>query len=107
MSETDRLIIGIFLMLAWAGAVAFNAFFAIDRIVDRRVDGVSPLPIIGSLCGIIAILLAPFWTLPERLALLPLGVLPDLIPFIESGIHSWRRRHDQAPDEHSNRVDDR
>jgi hypothetical protein len=92
LSETDRAIIAIILALLWAGPIAFNGFFALGRILDRREDGVSPLPIVGSLCGVIAILLAPFSTLADRLLLLPLGLLPDLIPLIEGRVHAWRQR---------------
>jgi len=79
-------------MLLWAGAIAFNGGFALGRILDHREDGVSPLPIIGSLFGLGAVLLAPFWTLAERLSLVPLGLMPDLIPLIEGRIHAWQRR---------------
>ena len=91
------MVLAIILVLLWTGAAAFNAFFATDRVLDHREDGVSPIPIIGSLAGVIAILLAPFWTLAERLILLPLGLLPDLIPLIEWRIHAWRRRRGRAP----------
>lgn len=92
MSDIDRAILAIILTLLWAGASAFNGGFALERILDRREDGVSPLPIVGSFCGVIAVLLAPFWTLPERLLLLPIGLIPDLIPLLEGRIHAWRQR---------------
>jgi len=62
----------------WLKFCAYNVFFAADRIHRRSHDGPSPLPVIGSLCGIAVLILAPVGALPLRLFFIPMALIPDL-----------------------------
>lgn len=63
----------------WLAFLLANAAYMLPKLSSRRLDGPSPLPIFGSLFGLIALLLAPVATLPLRLTALPLALLPDLL----------------------------
>ena len=78
MYEIERWIGVTVLGLLWLKFTAYNVFFAADRVHRRAHDGPSPLPIIGSLCGIAVLLLAPIGTLPLRLLFIPLALIPDV-----------------------------
>jgi len=94
MSEIDRWIGVAVLAALWLKFTAYNVFFAADRVQRRAHDGPSALPVFGSLFGIAALLLAPVATLPLRLLLVPLALLPDLVmPFADYIVGRLRRRH--------------
>lgn len=78
MDEIWRWIGVAVLGVLWLKFTGYNVFFAADRIQRRSYDGPSPLPIFGSLFGIAVLILAPVGTLPIRLLLLPLALIPDL-----------------------------
>jgi len=90
--QLERWVGAAVLVALWLIFTLFNGFFAIDRILDRRRDGVSPMLIFGSLFGIAAILLIPVLPLGWRLLLLPLALAPDIVPFVEERIHNRRER---------------
>jgi len=62
----------------WLKFTGYNVFFAADRINRRSSDGPSGLPVVGSLCGIAVLVLAPAGSLPLRLLFIPLALIPDL-----------------------------
>ncbi|MDH5411894.1 MAG: hypothetical protein OEY16_10945 [Alphaproteobacteria bacterium] len=78
MYEIERWIGVAVLGLLWLKFTGYNVFFAADRIHRRAHDGPSPLPVIGSICGIAALLLAPVGSLQLRLIFTPLALIPDL-----------------------------
>ena len=78
MYEIERWVGMAVLGLLWLTFTAYNVIFAADRIHRRAYDGPSPLPIFGSIFGIVALLLAPVGTLPLRLLFIPLALIPDL-----------------------------
>lgn len=84
MDEIWRWIGTALLAALWLKATGYNVFLAADRINRRSREGPRGLRIIGSLCGIGALVLAPAGALPLRLLLLPLALIPDLaIPVAE------------------------
>ncbi len=97
MSEIDRWIGVAVLGVLWLKFTAYNVFFAADRIHRRAHDGPSPLPIFGSLFGIAALLLAPVATLPLRLLLIPLALVPDLAMPVAGRIVDRLRRKAVKP----------
>lgn len=94
MSEIERWIGVAVLGVLWLKFTAYNMFFAADRVHRRAHDGPSALPVFGSLFGIAALLLAPVATLPLRLLLVPLALLPDLaMPIAGRIVDRLRRKH--------------
>ncbi len=82
MGETDRLIgAGIFGLL-WIGAVVVNAIYLYGHVRDWTLDGPSPLPVVGSLFGVAALLLAPVGNWYMRVFAFPVALLPDLAPIV-------------------------
>jgi hypothetical protein len=77
MYEIERWIGVAVLGLLWLKFTGYNVFFAADRVRRRSFDGPSPLPIIGSICGIAVLFLAPTGTLSLRLIFIPLALIPD------------------------------
>jgi len=98
MSEIDRWIGVAVLAVLWLKFTAYNVFFAADRIHRRAHDGPSPLPIFGSLFGIAALLLAPAGTLPVRVLLLPVALIPDMAPLVGAWIVDRLGPRDAPPD---------
>ena len=92
MSETARLIGAGALGALWLGVVAVNAVYLYGRVRDGTQAGPSTLPVVGSLFGVAALLLAPFGTWQVRLVLLPLALLPDLAPLAVDRLIAWRYR---------------
>ena len=78
MDEIERWVGVAVLGVLWLKFTGYNVFFAVDRVHRRSRDGPSPLPVFGSIFGIAALLLAPAGTLPVRLLLIPLALIPDL-----------------------------
>ena len=58
MGEMDRLIGAGILGLLWFGVSAFNAIYLYGHVRDWTLDGPSTLPIVGSVLGVAALLLA-------------------------------------------------
>lgn len=86
MSEIEHWIVFAVFGVLWLKFTAYNVFFTADRIHRRAHDGPSPLRVVGSVFGIAALLLAPTATLPLRVLLLPLALIPDLVPSIGARI---------------------
>jgi hypothetical protein len=85
------------LSVLWLKFTGYNVFFAVDRIKRRSCDGPSGLPVFGSLCGVAVLVLAPVGSLPLRLLLIPLALIPDLaIPVAERIAVRRRPGDDQA-----------
>ena len=78
MYEIERWVGAAVLGVLWLKFTGYNVFFAADRVHRRSCDGPSPLPLFGSIFGIAALLLAPAGTLPVRLLLIPVALIPDL-----------------------------
>ena len=98
MDEIMRWIGVAVLGLLWLKVAAYNVFFAADRVHRRSYDGPSPLPVLGSLLGIAALLLAPVGTLPLRLLLLPVALIPDLaMPLAQKIVTRRGPRNDPPP----------
>lgn len=86
MSEIEHWIVFAVFGVLWLKFTAYNVFFTADRIRRRAHDGPSPLRVFGSVFGIAALLLAPTATLPLRVLLFPLALIPDLVPSIGARI---------------------
>ena len=78
MEEIWRWIGVAVLGVLWLKITGYSVFLAADRINRKSCDGPSGLRVFGSLCGIAALTLTPVGTLPIRLLLLPLALIPDL-----------------------------
>ena len=82
MGEMDRLIGAGILGLLWFGVVAVNVIYLYGHVRDWTLDGPSTLPIVGSVLGVAALLLAPVGDWYMRLFALPVALLPDLAPVV-------------------------
>lgn len=78
MYEIERWISVAVLGVLWLKFAAYNVFFALDRIHRRSFEGPSALPMVGTISGIAALLLAPVDPLAFRLLFIPLALIPDL-----------------------------
>lgn len=67
----------------WLAVLLANVFiYTLPKLLSRSTDGSSHLPVIGSIFGLFALLLAPVATLSLRLLALPLALLPDLLVWL-------------------------
>lgn len=87
-----RLPVAVILGVLWLLFVLANALYMLPKLARRGLDGPSPLPIFGSLFGLVALLVAPVATLPLRLLGLPLALLPDLIWLAVAWLVGWMER---------------
>lgn len=99
MYEIERWIGVAVLGVLWLKFTGYNVFFAADRIHRRSHDGPSPLPVIGSICGIAVLFLAPVGTLPLRLLFMPLALIPDIaMPLADRIIDRLSQGNDKQAD---------
>jgi len=99
MYEIERWIGVAVLGLLWLKFTGYNVFFAADRVHRRSFDGPSPLPLIGSICGIAVLFLAPVGTLPLRLLFIPLALIPDIaMPLADRIVDRLGRGNDKPED---------
>ena len=80
MGETERAIMAAILSLLWFGVVAVNMIYLWGHVQDRTLDGPSPLPIVGSILGVLALAVMPWESIGFRMLALPVALLPDLTP---------------------------
>lgn len=66
MDESDRMILAVILALLWLGVVVVNIIYLWGHVLDRTLDGLSPLPIVGSIFGVLALVLMPWETIGTR-----------------------------------------
>lgn len=93
MSDTVRMTLAAIPALIWLSVVAANIFYLWGHLRDRTLDGPSPLPIVGSLCGLIALVVMPWGTISMRFLLLPAALLPDLMTVAAYRWIDWMNRH--------------
>lgn len=86
MDDTERTIITAILALMWLGVVVVNIIYLWGHVQDRTLDGPSPLPIVGSIFGVLVLALMPWETIGFRMLALPAALLPDLMTL---GVYRW------------------
>lgn len=94
MDETVRAVLAAILGLLWLGVVVVNIIYLWGHVLDRTLDGPSPLPIVGSIFGVLALLAVPWGTLGTRMLALPIALLPDLMTFATYRWIEWVNRRD-------------
>lgn len=97
MYEIERWIGAAVLGVLWLKFTGYNVFFAADRVHRRSADGPSPLPMVGSISGVAALLLAPVGTPPLRLLFIPLALIPDLAVPVADRIVARLGPKDESP----------
>jgi hypothetical protein len=93
VDETDRAIMAAILALLWLGVVVVNIIYLWGHVQDRTLDGPSPLPIVGSIFGLLVLVTMPWGTVGQRLLWLPAALLPDLMTVAAYQWISWVNRH--------------
>ena len=86
MGDTERTVMAAILALLWLAVVIINSLYLGGHVLDRSLDGPSPLPIVGSVFGVLALAVVPFETIGLRMLALPIALLPDLMTF---GVFKW------------------
>lgn len=96
LAELDetRLPFAVILGGLWLAVLLVNALYMLPKLASRSLDGPSPLPVVGSLFGLVALLIVPVATLPLRLLALPLALLPDLLWIAVSWLVGWMERRE-------------
>ncbi len=89
MDETVRTVLAVVLASLWLGVVVVNTIYLWGHVLDRTLDGPSPLPVVGSIFGVLVLLVIPWATLGQRLLSLPVALLPDLMTHAAYGWISW------------------
>ena len=92
MDESDLAIMAGILAFLWLGVVVMNIIYLWGHVLDRSLEGPSPLPIVGSIFGVIALLAAPWGTLATRTLVLPVALLPDLMTLATYRWIEWVNR---------------
>ena len=89
-ADIPALIATLVLLAPWALFAFYNVVFQISKLRRMSSDGPSPAVIVGSVCGIGALLAMPGLGWTAFFALLPLALLPDLAWVGCSLLIRWR-----------------
>lgn len=92
MDDTVRTVLAAILALLWLGAVVVNTIYLWGNVLDRTLEGPSPLPIVGSIFGVLALAIMPWETFGQRLLALPVALLPDLMTLATYRWIEWVNR---------------
>ncbi len=74
--------ISIALALFWTTAFLANGYVMLRRIAGR-FDSPSPIPLVGSVAGALAVLLVPIGTIQDRLPFVAIAFLADIVLPVE------------------------
>ncbi len=92
MDDAVRTVLAVILALLWLGTVVANIIYNWGHVLDRTVEGPSPLPIVGSIFGVMALSLLPWGSFGQRMLWLPVALLPDLMTFAAYRWIEWVNR---------------
>lgn len=91
-SDIPALIATLVLLAPWGLFTFYNLVFQISKLLRMSDDGPSPAVIVGSVCGVGALLAMPGLGWTAFFALLPLALLPDFAWIGRSLLFRWRNK---------------
>jgi len=89
-SDIPAVIAAIALAAPWGLFAVYNLVFQAGKIRRMNSEGPSPAVIVGSVCGVAALLMLPGLGWIQFFALLPVALLPDLAWVGGSLLFRWR-----------------
>lgn len=91
-SDIPAVVAAIVLTAAWGLLAFYNLALEAGKILRMNSAGPSPVVIVGSVCGISALLVLPGLSWIHFIVLLPAALLPDLAWVGGSLLFRWRKR---------------